>query len=284
MRKNIALYSISFLFLSLISLPSCDTFDAEAEVPAYVQIDSVKVITEIEEGTNHQKISDVWFNLDGSQVGVFEMPTRFPVIAKGKRPVSIRAGVLKSGIHDFREAYPFFETIRDTFNFVGTEIIPYTPIFKYKPETKFWIEDFEDPGIKLHTNDSTNYLTQIIDPKDANNHLGYVFIPDTVSAFQTYTKENIELSNTPIYMEIEYKCDYSFGIGIIMHHMGGSSESQQPFTIVKPTDEWNKLYLNIGEQFSVNPGAVSYDIYFFFAADYGTTSSNYIDNIKILSF
>ena len=284
MTKNIAHYTFSIFIILLMSLTSCDTFDPEAEVPAYVQIDSVKFITNTEQGSNNQKIIDVWFNLDGSQVGAFEIPTKFPVIAKGSRLVSIKAGIVKSGIHDFREVYPFFEVNKDTFDFIGAEIIQHTPTFKYKADSKFWIENFEDPGFKLHTSDSINYLEQIIDPDNSNNHIGYIHLPNDVEAFRVYTKEEIILSPTPIYMEIEYKCDETFGVGVLLNRPSGSIESVRAFTLIKPSDNWNKLYLNLAEQFALNSGAASYDVYFFFASDIGQSANIYIDNIKIVSF
>jgi len=283
MLKNIAPYIISIFIISALFLPSCEPI--EADVAAYVQIDSVNVTTDIStQGTSNHKITDIWFNLDGSRVGTFEIPTKFPVIAEGKRPVSISAGIIKSGIHDFREVYPFFKIIRDTFDFVGAEAIPYYPTFEYKEETKFWIEDFEDPGLKLHTNDSINRLKQIIDPNNQNNHLGHVYLPDTVDAFLVYTKINIKLSTTPIYLEIEYKSDEAFSVGILTEQINGSYEDIRPFSIIKASPEWNKLYLNLAEQFNINPGAISYDIYLFFATDQGGKANVYLDNLKIVSF
>ena len=283
MTKNIAYYIFSFFIILLMSLTSCDTFDPKAEVPAYIQTDSVIFVTNTEQGSNYQKIKDVWFNLDGSQVGAFEIPAKFPVIAKGRRPISVKAGILKSGIHDFREVYPFFEIIKDTFDFVGAEVINYIPTFTYKPEAKFWIEDFEDPGFKLHTTDTINYLKQITDPRDPNNQIGHVHLPANIEAFRVFTKKEIKLYASPIYMEIEYKCDETFGIGVLTNRASGSTESIRAFTLIKPSDNWNKLYLNLAEQFALNSGAVSYDVYFFFASDVGQTANIYIDNIKIVS-
>ncbi len=281
--KNIAQYIIISLFGLLLFLYSCEPI--EADIPAYMEIDSVKVSTNKSiQGTNKHNISDVWFNLDGSRIGVFEPPTRFPIIAEGNMPVSMYAGVLKSGIHDFREIYPFFKVIRDTFNFVNNEIINIVPVFEYKEETNFWIEDFEDPGMKFYSDDSINYLSQIQDPSNSDNHLGYIYLPDTTDAFHIYTKIEMELSNTPIYMEIEYQADEAFGIGVRLTKQGGGHENLSPFTIVKPTDTWKKLYLNLAEQFSVNPSAVSYDIYIFFASEKNQEAHFYLDNIKIVSF
>ena len=283
MKNGIRYFILGLAGLLLLYLSSCES--QRADVPAYIQVDSVKVSTNSSlEGTNKQNITDVWFNLDGSRVGAFEIPACFPVIAEGVYPVSISAGILKSGIHDFREIYPFFKVVRDTLKFVANQIIPLTPVFEYKDETQFWIENFEDPGLKLYTNDSTNYLVQVVDPDNSENHVGLVYLPDTVDAFQVFTKIDMTLAPTPVYMEIEYKSDEAFGIGIIIKQMGGGTENIRPFTIVKASDKWNKLYLNLAEQFALSSGAVSYDVYFFFTSDVGVETHTYLDNIKILSF
>lgn len=285
MMKNIALFLTIGSLLPLLFLSSCETFDAKVDVPAYVKIDSVTFKCRYDEGSAKQNITDVWFNLDGSRVGAFELPAKFPVIAHGVRPVSIRGGIVKSGVSDFREVYPFFDVVKiDTLDFVGAEVISLIPEFEYKEEAEFWIEDFEDPGIKFHTNDSTNYLNQIIDPDEPDNHIAHVFLPDTTRSFQVFTKKEMKLTPTPIYMEIEYKCDNDFAIGVIVRYADGSTEAKDPFTYIKPKETWNKLYLNLSEQFAVNPGAASYDFYMFFITDGEEPSNIFMDNIKIVSF
>lgn len=285
MMKNIALFLTIGSLLPLLFLSSCETFDAKVEVPAYVKIDSVTFKCRPDEGTSKQNITDVWFNLNGSRVGAFELPAKFPVIAHGVHPVSIRGGIMKSGVSDFREVYPFFDVVKiDTLDFVGAEALTLIPEFEYKEEAQFWIEDFEDPGIKFHSNDTNKYLNQIIDPDNSENHIGHVYLPDTTKAFQIYTKHEMKMSTTPIYLEIEYKCDKDFAIGIVTREANGSSTAQEPFTYIKPKETWNKLYLNLSEQFLVNPGAASYDIYMFFITDNVNPSNVYMDNIKIVSF
>jgi len=279
---------LRIIFLSLLTflfLVSCDKFDNKVEVPAYVQIDSVIFQTNTStQGVNHQKFSDVWFNLNGSQVGVFEFPACFPVIAEGRVPVAIKAGYIKSGVSIYREVHPFIDWVRDTFNFEKADTIHYTPVFKYNDLTKFWIEDFDQPGIKLHTKDSIKYLQQITDPLDANNQIGSVRLPDTISGSIYYTKANFELNYTPVMMEIEYKNSAPFGIGLVLHKANTSDEFVDPFTIIYTKEDWNLMYINLAEQFSNHTSADSYDVYFFFSTQNSTASETYLDNIKILYY
>ena len=130
MNRNIAV--ILALLVSTFFLPSCDTFEGHAETPTYIQIDSIDFVSNTSlEGTSTQQITDVWFNVEGTLIGAFEMPTRFPIITEGTKPVTMYAGVLKNGIHIYREVYPFFEPVKDVITFKGTEIIKINPfLFK----------------------------------------------------------------------------------------------------------------------------------------------------------
>jgi len=282
MKKYIAILTVfNLLFIAF----SCDTFEGDADVPAYVQIDSVAFVSDLNtEGSSKQQITDVWFSANGSEIGAFEMPTRFPVISKGKQPVLMYAGILKNGIHIYRERYPFFDVVKDTFDFKGAEVRYTNPTFHYKKDLKFWIENFEDPGLKFHTSDSVNYLNQIIDPDNENNSIGEVYVPQNVSAFQFYTTDNFILSGDPIYMEIEYKSENSFSIGVLVEHIDGTYESVRPFSIIKESEGWNKLYINLSEQFYLSPSGKSYDVYFFFANSTGEYTKTFLDNIKIITY
>jgi len=279
------IYQRIFIIIIGISLLSaCDTFDPKASIPSYVQIDNVQIqINDTTEGTSNQQITDIWFNVNGKTVGTFEIPTIFPVLDKGECIIYAQAGIVKSGIHDFREVYPFFDAYQDTITLTEGEKKKISPVFQYKSATRFWIEDFEDPDTcKLYSQDTISYLSQIQDPDNDTNHIGKIVVPSDKKGFQLATKIPIELKTKPIYMEIEYKCNETFGIGLRVHQTSSSSD-EDPFTIIKPKENWNKLYLNLAEQMYLHSGQ-NYDIYLFFGSDSNKVSTFYIDNIKILTF
>lgn len=269
----------------IISFPSCDPSDKKADIPAYIKVDTVKFQFDVSlEGTDQQKITDVWFNLDGNRVGTFEIPTTFPVIALGERAIKIYPGFIKNGIYDLREIHPFLSPYETTVDFQPGEVTELEPVFEYKPETKVWLENFEDPGLKFHTSDSVNYLNQIIDPDDSNNHLGHVLLPDSAGYFDFYTERAMILSYNPVYMEFDYKSTVPFSIGIRALQNDGKYDYANPFTQIKPKDEWNKLYVNLSEQFVNASGGTAFDVYFIFSPVEGEVSEVYFDNFKILSF
>ncbi len=267
---------------------ACDSIVKEAEIPAYVQIDSVIVNVEEGQGTDHHKITDVWVNLDGNRVGTFSLPAKFPIIAKGQHTLQIWAGVLKNGISDFRERYVFFEFDEQKLDLKPNEVCKITPQIKYYDETKvdFWIEDFEAPGMKFHTTDSVNLLQQIQLDDATSNKVGYINMPDTAKFFDFFTEEEIPFNSRSIYMELEYKSTVTFAIGVKVKEVDGGYRYDDPFTYVYPKKDWNKLYINLNEQFNLSSShAKAFDVYFAVPRNTNIEKSEvFLDNIKILSF
>ncbi len=286
MGKKIA-YLFTFLTVLLIlSLSSCNKAETEAKVPAYIKIDSVYCQIDPIHGTNQQKITDVWVNLEGTRVGTFQIPAKFPIIAEGTKSIKAYAGIMKNGITEVRERHPYMKPFELTLDFEPLKEFEFVPVFEYVDHVDSWLESFEDAGTNLHTNDSVNYLTTIPDPDKPDNHLGYVHIPDSVKFFNFFIKDAYERAkvNMPIYMEFDYKCTVPFSIGVRVKKVNSTSYKYlDPFTKIKAKDEWNKLYINLGEQF-VNAGyADAYSVYFIFAPKKGISSDIYFDNLKILS-
>ncbi len=282
----------TIIFISLIALiytlNSCNSEETEAKIPAYIQIDSVSVNTEIGQGTNYQKITDIWINIDGQRQGTYSVPCKFPVIADGKHSVKIMAGVLKNGILDFRERYPFLKPYEQNIDFQANQVVKVNPQFEYYGDDRidFWVEDFDSPGMKFHSADSLKLLEQIEDPDGSGNKVGYIKMPDSVQVFDFYTQREMTVGRSSIYMEIEYKSTVPFGIGVRAIKNNGGVRYDDPFTYIKPKDEWNKLYINLAEQFALSNNLTkAYDIYFIIGKDDKLESSElYLDNIKILSF
>ncbi len=276
------------LIFVIYAFSSCDTVDTEAKIPSYIQIDSVIVNTEIGQGTNYQKITDVWVNVDGKRQGTYPIPGRFPVISEGNHTVKISAGILKNGILDLRERYVFLKPYEKTVNFKPNEVLKITPEFEYYDDGSidFWVEDFDSPGIKFHSVDSLKLLEQIEYPEGSGNKVGYVKMPDTVNVFDFYTQREMTVGRTAIYMEVEYKSNVTFGIGLRIKKKKGGFRYEEPFIHIKPKADWNKLYINLSEQFLVSPTlAKGYDVYFIIGKDDTLESTElFLDNVKILSF
>ncbi len=93
-------------------LTSCYKFDGDQTIPAYLKIDTVLLKTYYpEQGSNSNAIKDVWVYVNDQQIGAFELPAMFPVLAMGNQKLEIRPGIKVNGISSTRAPYPFYKPI-----------------------------------------------------------------------------------------------------------------------------------------------------------------------------
>ena len=82
-------------------------------------------------------------------------------------------------------------------------------------------------------------------------------------------------------MEIDYKTNNYLATGLLIRDPGGYVKV--PLLILNHSDEWNKIYINLGPNISLNPQASEYRVYFEADLDHDKSSSTiYLDNIKII--
>ena len=101
MTKFLQLYSSIAIVLAvlLFSFGACTKFEGNQTVPAYLKIDTVFFSTNYSlQGENSHEITDFWIYVDDQQIGVFELPAMFPVLAMGKHKLEIRPGIKVNGI------------------------------------------------------------------------------------------------------------------------------------------------------------------------------------------
>ena len=97
------------LLLLFPFLVGCQLFDQPEIAPSYIHIENFNfIITNSNQGTNSEKITDAWVYIDDTPAGVYELPANFPVLEEGKHKVRIRAGIKENGISGTRVPYPFY--------------------------------------------------------------------------------------------------------------------------------------------------------------------------------
>src|SRR5689334_1436858 len=139
MTKSLLLICPAFLVLSC----------KEDITPVWLEIPSIELATDdATEGSNSHAISDAWVYMDGTALGVFELPAKIPVLAEGQHEFVIFAGVKNYGMSSQRIKYPFYERYEISLSLVKGETITLNPVVTYKSNLTFeMIEDFEDTGI-----------------------------------------------------------------------------------------------------------------------------------------
>jgi len=282
---------VGILTFIVFSFNGCYKFQGDQTVPAYLKIDSISLSTYYpEEGSNSQKITDVWAYVDDNLVGVFELPALFPVLEKGKHKLQLYSGIKLNGISSTRVPYPFYlPIVYDDFDFYEDSVqVPGNLITEYYPGLTFaWMEDFEGPDIKLdETSISDTVIQRTRDGAfitETSKYSGVINLTDDKPIYSAVSFDAYPMpkAGSPTMLELNYKTDNLFNAGLLIQ------ESNQiikvPLVIVNHSDEWNKIYINLGPNLSLHPNATEFKVLIEAGLEQDKQSASiYLDNIKMI--
>lgn len=273
-----------FTLLYLISLfaffISCEETGTVTPIPAYIEIQDFELQHE-----NAIGISDVWVNVDGEFIGVFEIPAKFPVIAEGSSNVSISAGIKVNGIGSTRTFYPFYNSYERVIDFKPSEVISLSPLTTYQSWTKIkWEEGFEN-GHKFEKRDVSDTAFVITDQeKFKDSFSGAIFLDEDQFFFESYTPQlsHPDFTGSPgMYIELNYKCNSAFEIGLYAYYQEQVDETN--IILINPSDEWKKIYIDLYNPLLKYPEDTPYRIYIaaWKSLDQGSCAI-FIDDFKII--
>ena len=238
---------------------ACKLIDKPEEVPSFISVQNFDFdINTSTHGTDLHNITDVWVYVDDNLQGIYELPAnKIPINAQGSKAVKLYAGIKKNGIGDTRTRYDFFDPYEVTLDLIPDSIIPVIPVVDYEDDLFVWIEDFEDPGIKFHphgTSDTTIVLiNNTQDPNLIEGDAGVIYLNSTDDLADVRTDE-VDFNDlpkwleTPAYLEMHYKSNHVFQVGLLHKDAGLPSYLQTTLITLNPTtvdgeEQWNKIYL-----------------------------------------
>lgn len=279
----------------------CYKFDGNQTVPAYISVQEINLDTYYpEEGTNSEDIVDIWIYIDDGLLGVFEfhesdsLPATFPVLAEGKHKLEIRPGIKLNGISSTRVPYPFYKPIiYEEFDFVpGTVQALGKLTTSYYPDVKFaWMEDFEQPEISIETASWSD--TAIIRTQPENNPDAFLSINSRYSGVidlisdkdeyggTSYNSFEMQTPGTIVMLEMNFKTNNFITVGVLIRDSYEITEKD--LLILNHSDEWKKIYINLGSNLSLFPQAIDYKVIFRAGLEDGLSESEILlDNIKIV--
>jgi hypothetical protein len=269
-------YFLFFLiFTSIFS--ACEIINPDEKIPGYIYIDTVIVKSNIAfEGSNSQKISDVWVRVEANNEnipqGIYQLPAKFPILNTGKVKIIIYAGIKNNGIASSRATYPYYqEYIVDTIIEEG-KITTIKPIVKYAENTDFLLlENFEDPGLKLKTTSKSN-VNLIHSNEDVfeGDYSGLIELNNEDSIFECIAIDSVILpkNQTPVYFEMDYKSnidldlpsDDIFTVGLFVTK--SSKIIQESIIYLNSTNgKWNKIYIDFTNTITNNQDALHFRVF-----------------------
>jgi hypothetical protein len=291
MGKTIFTRLLFFLFgLGLLAtMPGCEKFKGDQEVPAYISIDAINLKVDPGQGSASSNITDAWVYVDDVQVGTFQLPATFPVLAQGNKKITIYAGVKENGVAATRVAYPFYEPIEIQRDLVELDTLALGILtVDYSTTTQFYlIESFEGVTQLFDTTKSSEVPLELTPLGDTltfeGNHSGMVVMDSALLFFECINDRDFVIPYAPVYLELNFRTNNVFVAGVYMY--GLTTIYQVPIVYMNPTNnQWKKIYINLTNTLNGYTGYQLFRVYF--AAIQSTavdTALILMDNIKVVT-
>ncbi|MFI5219295.1 MAG: hypothetical protein ACHQNT_07370 [Bacteroidia bacterium] len=266
---------------------SCDLINPAEPIPSYLNISSVQFNSSI--GSSSHKITDFYVNIDTRYQGAYPIPTNFPLLETGVHEMIFFPGVILNGTSNTRGVYPLYKPYTQTVTLVAGVPVEITPVIAYYDSVVCtWCEDFEDDAGHDFI-ESANSDTGMVHLKNSEPDIfegtgsGAVYLNETRIHFKVETSNGYDLPifGQSVYLEVNYKCNQQFIIGIISKEFNTTYDV--PVIVINAKETWNKLYIELASVIQAYPNAIDYKIYIEGTKDTEVGApAFYFDNFKLL--
>jgi hypothetical protein len=285
MKTQFAIFA-AFLIL-LTSFTSCDLINPDEEVPSYLEIKAFDLTTNYAtQGTASHKIKDAWVYVDNEFIGAYELPARFPVLKQGAHKVTIGPGIFDNGIASTRVIYPFFKYYESDVTLLPNQTVTLDtlPVSYFSGKSYTWFEDFEGSGYSLDTLSASqaDLSVDTQDPFEGSKCL-LMQVTNAKNVLECASINAYAIApGAECYLELNYKCDQAFVMGIIANLPGGTAKVG--VISFNPSSEWNKTYVNLRKTIGTYGTANNYNIWFRMDLADGLSVGNaWVDNLKLVN-
>ncbi len=277
--------------LTLIALTmfvtGCDFINPADPVPSYVRIDQISVDPIAGTGTSQQKFGEVWVYINGNFIGTYSIPALIPLIATGPTELMFFPGIRVNGIQSAADFYPFFEPHTINASLVPEATLTVDMHTRYRSNvTIAYLEDFE----------SSHRLTDDLDEDPATsverittgtfegNGSGKIVLWEDADFIQVASiplLTELPVNGTSVYLELHYKNNVAFSIGLV-GHAAGIEPASVSILVLRPQEDWNKIYVELSAALYASQ-LQAYQVLFTAAHDTALVQSEiFLDNMKLV--
>lgn len=275
-----------FLILILFSFLGCKKTFAPAEEAFFITAGEVKVATLAGQGFGSHKITELWIYSNGIFRGAYPVGSKMPVILKeGKATVDVFAGIMNNGIPETRINWLLYEPIKFDTALKSGENITRNFTFKYRSPAKFlWVENFELPGFSLIRSANSDTAFKV----NTNNE--HVFEGNRsielglsgnslIAQLESATSYSVPMASGSgnVYLEIDYKCNSEFEVGILSNGLFTQA------LVITPKESWNHIYIQLSNAVNADPSTPFKKVAFRLRRNAGVNAQSvFIDNVKFV--
>ena len=270
---------ITYLMILLV-LSSCQKEDPDG-IPSYIKINSIELVD-----NTSSNITDAWVYINGQLQGIYELPAKFPVLEQGNTNIKVYAGIKNNGIGSDRTIYPFYaaDTIIELLNINSTTEI--YPTVNIKDNLEGHLDDF-DNGYSFNSDTCFQVLSG-----GPYGKYGSLSLSDSDSILITEINyqdfslsfDNVPQQGSPTYMELDYKSNTSFLVGMYINSPN-SPTVERSLLWISPKEDWNKIYIDLTQTVSEAIGAENFSIFIKMKRDTSLDENKLdFDNIRIIHY
>lgn len=262
----------------------------DIEIPAYIHITAATFSAKSGEGTNQQAINHVGIYINDNLEGIYEVPVTFPILRKGQYTVELRPFIkqfARGGLVNYSVASSYTQTV----NLIEAKVDTIKPVFGYQSNAKFaWLDDFNNNTKTIHTISGTLDTILVTKSKGAgvdSSLYAYINMGNAVDPFfeiETEDQYVLPLDRRDVYMEMHYKSNIAFRIGLEEVSVKNGTEIFLPSVDPNPTNgEWKKAYIYLNTELLYAPSDAKYKVRFRASnGDNSIVPEIFFDNFKII--
>lgn len=290
-RSFLPIVTAFSLLLLLLTLGSCDKFEGDQTIPAYLSIDSIYLQTDPEtQGTNSHNITDAWVYIDEKLVGTFQLPARFPVLSQGVHDLTIIPGIKRNGISSTRVTYPFYASIEKSIKLMPDSTTRIGVIkTTYMSNTSFiWMEAFEDISVSLDTTKNSKVPLQLT-PFDSpltfqGNHSGMIRLDTVRNFFEVMTHSYYRIPKDVVYLEMNFNTNSVFQVGVMVYSTDYIIYQTPVLNVANTSGTWKKIYIDLTTTLNAYPNSTNFRVYLGGYKDASVKEALILfDNFKVVS-
>lgn len=259
-------------------------------VPAYLDLQHVKVDGASKGVSSSHHIVDVWVSSSQRVLGIYEVPSLIPVLEYGDVTIVTGAGIYVDGQTASKQEYFFYKEDVDTLRLAEGETYDFNPIFKYRDQTVIserGSDDFESSVLRYESNAGNVIAVESSSDLAFEGRTAYVYNTlGNLDRIGMLSKNPFEIDNdkvnAPIFLEMDYRCSDTLTVGI--EYIIGSNVYEENEVILFPTKGiWKHIYADLTDHVNILSDNVLYRI--FMRSD-NTVQGDYIgiDNVKLVYF
>ncbi len=279
----------------VLCFSTCDLVNPEESIPAYIYVPDFQLTTTAGQGTNSNKITDVWLSVNGNFLGVYTLPALIPILAEGEQTIILEAGIKDNGINATPEIYPFYKPFEIKRNLKPNVVDTIRPVTTYRDNARFsFIEPFEQESHlfqDLRTGNNFNRI-QITREGAFEGNAAWIRMDTNNPILELATNirfEDLKAKGGLVYLEVNYKSEVPVIFGLIGYPEGAATGVPLYDPGFLPSNEWNKIYFNLS---SLLIGSIYSEFQIAFQSvlpnQNGVFTQNsasiWLDNIKLVRF